>query len=149
MTNNLQAVLLLISLAPLGVASWQDIRTRNVSNWITIPLFFLAWPLAWWLHGWAGIGVVAVTFIATYAAMPFGFGAADGKLAVFLAGLGGAPAVLLALGLVLLIFLLVRFFPGLAKRLAIVHVEQDGNHIAGVVGFFLAAVVLLLMRTMS
>jgi len=40
---------------------------------------------------------------------------------------------------------LVRFFPGLAKRLAIVHMEEDGNHIAGVVGFFLAAVVLLLI----
>ena len=137
-------MILLLSLAPLGVASWQDMRTRNVSNWITIPLFFLAWPLAWWLHGWAGIEVVVVTFIATYAAMPFGFGAADGKLAVFLAGLGGAPAVLLALGLVLLIFLLVRLFPNLAQRLAIVHVEEDGNHIAGVVGFFLAAVVLFL-----
>ena len=140
----MQQVILLLSLFPLGVATWQDMRTRHVSNWITIPLFFLAWPLAWWLHGWTGVGVVAVTFIVTYAAMPFGFGAADGKLAVFLAALGGLPAVLLALGLVLLIFLLVRLFPNLSQRLAIVHVEDDGNHIAGVVGFFLAGVVLLL-----
>ncbi len=143
-----QQIIFLVSLAPLGLAAWQDMRTRHVSNWITIPLFFLAWPLAWWLHGWEGVAVVAVTFFATYAAMPLGFGAADGKLAVFLAAVGGLPAVLLALGLVLVLFLLVRLFPNLAQRLAIVHVEEDGNHIAGVVGFFLAGLVLLLVEMM-
>jgi Flp pilus assembly protein protease CpaA len=137
-------VILFISLLPLGAAAWQDMRSRHVSNWITLPLFFLAWPLAWRLHGWTGLAVTGVVFLATFLATPYGFGAADGKLAVFLAALGGLPAVLLALGLMLLIFLLVRLLPDLAQRLAIVHVEADGNHIAGVVGFFLAGLAVLL-----
>ena len=145
--TNVQAVLL-ISLLPLGVAAWQDIRTRHVSNWITIPLFALAWPLAWWLHGWEGLAEVAVTFFATYAAMPLGFGAADGKLAVFLAAVGGALAVLLALGISLLLLLISRKFTHLVQRLAIIHQEEDGLHIAGVISFFLAAVVFSAIMSM-
>jgi len=135
-----QQVILLLSLPPLGLAAWQDVHTRHVSNWITIPLFFLAWPLAWRFNGWDGLFVTAIVFVVTLLAMPVGFGAADGKLAVFLAAAGGLPAVLLALGLVLVLFLLVRLIPGLARRLSIVHAEEDGNHIAGVVGILVATV---------
>ncbi len=144
----MQERVLLTSLIPLAAAAWQDMRTRRVSNWITIPLFFLAWPLAWGLHGWEGLAVTGVVFLVTFLAMPFGFGAADGKLAVFLAAAAGLPAVLLGLGLVLLLFGLMRLFPGLGERLAIVHEEEDGRHVAGVVGFFLAAAVFLLVETM-
>ena len=140
-----QLVILCLSLIPLGLASWQDMRTRHVSNWITIPLFFLAWPLAWWLHGWQGVAVTGVTFLATYAALPFGFGAADGKLAVFLAALGGVGAVLLALGFLLLLFLAARLFPALAERLVILHEEENGRHVSGVPGFFLADAVFLFL----
>jgi len=149
MTRQIYLLLLALSLIPLSVAAWQDMRTRHVSNWITIPLFLLAWPLAWWLHGLDGLGVTGVTFLATYAAMPFGFGAADGKLAVFLAALGGLPAVLLALVMVLLVFLLARLSPGLGQRLAIVHEEEDGRHVAGVMGFFVADLVFLLAEVLS
>ena len=145
----MQERVLLTSLIPLGVATWQDICTRHVSNWITIPLFFLAWPLAWRLHGWEGLAVTGVVFLVTFLALPFGFGAADGKLTVFLAAVAGLPAVLLGLGLVLLLFGLVRLFPGLGERLVIVHEEEDGRHVAGVVGFFLAAAVFLLVEAVS
>jgi Flp pilus assembly protein protease CpaA len=141
---SLQTIISIISLIPLGVASWQDIRTRHVSNWITLPLFFLAWPLAWWFNGWNGLFVTAIVFVVTLLAMPVGFGAADGKLAVFLAAMGGLPAVLLALIISLLLLLVSRLFPDLAKRLAIIHQEEDGLHIAGVISFFMAAVVFLL-----
>ena len=29
----------------------QDHRSRRVSNWLTLPAFFAAWPLALWLGG--------------------------------------------------------------------------------------------------
>ena len=145
---SVQSTILLISLIPLGLAAWQDMRTRHVSNWITLPLFFLAWPLAWHLHGLEGLFLTGVVFLITFLSMPFGFGAADGKLAVYLAAVGGVVAVLPALGFLLLLFLTARLFPGLAERLVILHNEDDGRHIAGVVGFFLAAVVLLLVEMM-
>jgi Flp pilus assembly protein protease CpaA len=140
-----QQVILLLSLPPLGLAAWQDVHTRHVSNWITIPLFFLAWPLAWRFNGWDGLLVTAIVFVVTLLAMPVGFGAADGKLAVFLAAAGGLPAVLLALGLVLVLFLLVRLIPVQAQRLPFVHLEEDGIHVAGGVGMFLAGVGMLLV----
>ena len=138
-------VILLISLLLLGAAAWQDMRTRHVSNWITLPLFFLAWPLAWRLHGWTGLAVTGATFLATFLATPYGFGAADGKLAVFLAATGGVMAVLLALGLNGLLFLLARLAPQQAQRLPFVYFEEDGVHIAGGVGMFLAGVGMLLV----
>jgi Flp pilus assembly protein protease CpaA len=140
--TNVQAVLL-ISLLPLGVAAWQDIRTRHVSNWITIPLFVLAWPLAWWLHGWEGLAVTGVVFLVTLFAMPYGFGAADGKLAVFLAAVGGALAVLLALLMSLVILIVTRTFPFLATRLPFVFKKEDGCHITGVPLFLVTEVLIL------
>ena len=141
-----QQVVLFISLLPLGLAAWQDMRTRHVSNWITIPLFLIAWPLAWRLDGWSGVGVTAVVFAITYAAMPYGFGAADGKLAVYLAAAGGAALALLGLLINLLILLLARLFPNASRRLAILHEEEDGRHVAGVPGIFLAITVFLLIE---
>ena len=147
--NSAPVLLMAGSLIPLAVAAWQDIRTRHVSNWITIPLFFLAWPLAWWLHGWEGLAVTGLVFIITLLAMPFGFGAADGKLAVFLAALYGLPAVLLALVLSLGLLLASRLFPHQAGRLSIIHHEEDGLHIAGVISFFLAAAVFLWIEVLA
>ncbi len=147
--QQLQIILLVISLIPLGVASWQDVRTRHVSNRITVPLFFLAWPLAWWLHGWEGVIVTGVVFLITFLAMPLGFGAADGKLAVYLAAVGGAILVLLGLVFNLLMLMLARLFPERARRLAVLHEEEDGRHIAGIPGFFLAAAVFLFVEVVT
>ena len=147
--QQLQIILLAISLIPLGVASWQDARTRHVSNWITIPLFLMAWPLAWWLHGLEGLFLAGVVFLITFLAMPFGFGAADGKLAVYLAAVGGIVLVLLGLLINLLILMLARVFPEQARRLAILHEEEGNRHIAGIPGFFLAAAVFLLVEVIT
>lgn len=141
-----QTIVLTLSLFPLAIAAWQDVRTRQVSNWITIPLFFAAWPLAWALQGWEGVIVVGIMFFTTYLAMPYGFGAADGKLTVFLAAVGGIPAVLLALGLNGLVFLLARLFPNHVDRLPLLRVKEGELHIAGALGFFLAGVVVRIVR---
>ena len=39
----LRGALLALWLLPCAL---QDYRTRRVSNWLTVPLFFLAWPVA-------------------------------------------------------------------------------------------------------
>ncbi len=146
MSENIRIYLLAVSLIPLAAAAWQDMRTRHVSNRITIPLFFLAWPLAWSLWQWDGLVVTGVVFLVTFLAMPYGFGAADGKLAVYLAAVGGVAAALLALVLSLTVLSLSRMFPDLARRLSIIHQEEDGLHIAGAINFFLAAAVFLLVE---
>ncbi len=140
-----QTIVLTLSLFPLAIAAWQDVRTRQVSNWITIPLFFAAWPLAWALQGWEGVIVVGIMFFTTYLAMPYGFGAADGKLTVFLTAVGGIPAVLLALGTIALLFVIARRRPEFASQLPFVDVRESGVHVAGSVGFFAAIVLLLLL----
>ena len=139
-------LILAVSLIPLGIAAWQDARTRHVSNWITLPLFLMAWPLAWWLHGLEGLFLAGVVFLITFLAMPLGFGAADGKLAVYLAAVGGVALVLLGLLLNLLILMLARVSPERARRLAVLYEEEDGRHVAGVPGFFLATAVFLLVE---
>jgi Flp pilus assembly protein protease CpaA len=72
----------------------QDRRTRHVSNWLTVPLFLLAWPCSLALH-------TAPLTLATFAGFWFAFcvgaggiGGADGKIATGVAAL--APAALVA-----------------------------------------------------
>lgn len=82
-------LLLTLYLAP---CAWQDWQTRKVSNWLTVPGFIVAWPLALWLGNleWA----VAV-FVGCYVAWQFkGMGAADGKLATLMAAIYPATIML-------------------------------------------------------
>ncbi len=71
--------------------AWQDLRTRHVSNWLTIPLFVIAWPVAL-LTG--NLALVFAVFVGTWVAWRAGagMGGADGKIAVGLAAL--APEAL-------------------------------------------------------
>ena len=71
----------------------QDRRTRHVSNWLTVPLFVLAWPAAL-LTG--HLALTFAVFVGVYVATKLEprAGAADGKLMVGLAAF--AP---LALGI--------------------------------------------------
>ena len=110
----------------------QDLRTRHVSNWLTVPLFLLAWPVAL-LTGHLALtfAVCAGVFVAWR--WHEGLGPADGKIAVGLAGM--APLALLAS----VIFLALAF---LCARLR----ERQPARLPGAVGFYLgaAAVTLLL-----
>jgi Flp pilus assembly protein protease CpaA len=86
-----RAILLALWLLPCAI---QDYRTRRVSNWLTVPLFLAAWPIAA-LTG--NLALTLATFAGVYAAFRFsggGFGAADGKVAVALAAI--LPVALLA-----------------------------------------------------
>ena len=71
----------------------QDRRTRHVSNWLTVPLFMVAWPVAILTGHFA---LTFAVFVGVYVATKLEprAGAADGKLMVGMAAL--AP---LALGI--------------------------------------------------
>lgn len=87
----------------------QDYRTRRVSNWLTVPFFLLAWPVAL-LTG--HLAVTFAVFVGVYLASLIEprFGGADAKLMVGLAAvapLGLGIAVLLE-GLVFVLLRLRR-----------------------------------------
>lgn len=86
----LRHVLVMLWLLPCAI---QDYRTRHVSNWLTVPLFIVAWPVAL-LTG--HLALTFAVFIGVYVASKLEprAGAADGKMMVGLAAL--AP---LALGI--------------------------------------------------
>jgi len=71
----------------------QDRRTRQVSNWLTVPLFIVAWPVAIVTGHFA---LTFAVFVGVYVATKLEprAGAADGKLMV-----GLAAFVPLALGI--------------------------------------------------
>lgn len=96
----------LLAWLPVGLPWWlllcalQDWRRRRVSNWLTVPPFLAAGPLAFWLGGPERLCLyVAVTLCVYLIWTEGGMGAADGKLAAFVAAV--EPGAL-ALGLVAL-----------------------------------------------
>ncbi len=119
----LRSVALVFWLLPCAL---QDYRTRQVSNWLTVPLFILTWPVALLM---GTLPLTLAVFVGVVVAWRWGggMGPADGKLAVGLAGM--APPALLASALVLaLAFLYARLCGGHPVRLP------------GAVGFYLGAV---------
>jgi Flp pilus assembly protein protease CpaA len=85
-----RSIVLVIWLLPCAI---QDRRTRHVSNWLTVPLFIVAWPVALLTGHFA---LTFAVFVGVYIATKLEprAGAADGKLMVGMAAL--AP---LALGI--------------------------------------------------
>lgn len=85
-----RSLLMVFWLLPCAI---QDRRTRRVSNWLTVPLFFLAWPVAMVTDH---LALTFAVFVGVYVATQLEprAGAADGKLMVGLAAF--AP---LALGI--------------------------------------------------
>ncbi len=97
------SVLMTLWLLPCAI---QDYRTRRVSNWLTIPLFLIAWPIAI-LTGY--FPLTFAVFVGVYVASKLEpqFGAADGKLMVGLAAF--APlAIAIAVLLEAIVFILQR-----------------------------------------
>ena len=94
----LRHMLAMLWLLPCAI---QDQRTRHVSNWLTVPLFLLAWPVALLTGHFA---LTFAVFVGVYVATKLEprAGAADGKLMVGLAAF--AP---LALGMGVLLELAV------------------------------------------
>ena len=98
-----RSVLLVFWLLPCAI---QDYRTRRVSNWLTIPLFLIAWPVAILSDHFP---LTFAVFVGVYVASKLEpqFGAADGKLMVGLAAF--APlALAMAVLLEAIVFILQR-----------------------------------------
>jgi Flp pilus assembly protein protease CpaA len=94
----LRHVLVVFWLLPCAI---EDRRTRHVANWLTVPLFILAWPVALLTGHFA---LTCAVFVGVYIATKLEprAGAADGKLMVGLAAF--AP---LALGIGVLLEVMV------------------------------------------
>jgi Flp pilus assembly protein protease CpaA len=101
--------LLPLDLLPLLLVLWllpcaiQDYRHRRVANWLTVPAFFAAWPLALWLGETERVMLTLAVFAGCWVAWQMGgMGAADGKMATCIAAVSplalGIGTVLLALG---------------------------------------------------
>lgn len=95
----LELLLLIVHAVLTGlllVAAHQDLRSRLVSNWISLPMF-LTGGLAMLARGDGLLLALFIAFVAL-ALIPNGYGAADGKIMAGLTGLWpGAvlPSVLL------------------------------------------------------
>ena len=89
-----RSVLMMVWLLPCAL---QDYRTRLVSNWLTIPLFLIAWPIA---IVTGQLSLTFAVFVGVYIASKLEprFGAADAKLMV---GLAAFTPLGLGIGLVL------------------------------------------------
>ena len=76
-----RSVLMVLWLLPCAI---QDRRTRHVSNWLTVPLFIVAWPVAILTGHFA---LTFAVFVGVYVATKLEprTGTADGKLMVGLA----------------------------------------------------------------
>ncbi len=126
-----RCVALVLWLLPCAL---QDYRTRHVSNWLTVPLFLVAWPAAL-LTG--NFPLTLATFIGVYVAFQVGagLGPADGKIAVGLAGIA-PPALFVSVIVQGLMFLYARLRVKGAVRLP------------GAVGFYLGAVMTTLIQVL-
>jgi len=128
----LRHVLVMLWLLPCAI---QDRRTRHVSNWLTVPLFVLAWPVAL-LAG--DLPLTFAVFVGVLVAWRWGrgLGPADGKIAV---GLAGMAPLALAAGTIVqgLLFLWARLRAGRLVALP------------GAVGFYLGAVLAALLQALG
>ena len=90
-------LLLVLWLLPCAL---QDYRTRHISNWLTLPAFIFAWPMAVYLGGSERLILTFAVFVGCWAAWQMQtMGAADGKIAVALAAVSPTG---LALGVAVL-----------------------------------------------
>jgi Flp pilus assembly protein protease CpaA len=119
-----RSVLLTAWLLPCAIQDW---RTRHVSNWLTVPLFIAAWPIA------ALTGTLPLTiavFIGVYVAWASGagMGPADGKVAV-------AAASINPVGLIVAVAL------NLGSLVVTSRMLHKRSSISGVVGFCCAGLI--------
>ena len=114
MPHSLVLPALVLFLLPCAL---QDYRSRRVSNWLTLPAFCAAWPLALWLGGEERLLFTFAVFAGCWLAWGMStMGGADGKLATTIAAV--SPAAL-GMGVLLLVlaFLGMRLRRGKAASL--------------------------------
>lgn len=86
----------------LGVATFTDLRSRRIPNWLVLPFLALGLALSGWFHGWHGIGqslggAALGLFIYGVLFWMGGMGAGDVKLAAAIGAWIGPSQLLIAL----------------------------------------------------
>ena len=94
----MESVPLIVLTTWLLPAACYDLRTRRITNWLTLPPL----PVAlWWAWGHETLGLTLTVLVAGYIAFRFGgLGGADGKLAAVVAAV--SPSALALSGVLLL-----------------------------------------------
>ncbi len=85
----------------VGVATFTDLRSRRIPNWLVLPFLPLGIAVSGWLHGWhgveqslAGAGLGIAIFGILY--WKFGMGAGDVKLCAAIGAWIGPSQFLIA-----------------------------------------------------
>jgi prepilin peptidase CpaA len=89
------------TLAVLSVATFTDLRSRRIPNWLVLPFLPLGVVVSGYLHGWHGVGqslegagLGAVIYGILY--LKFGMGAGDVKLCAAIGAWIGPSQFLMA-----------------------------------------------------
>lgn len=90
------------TLAVLGVATFTDLRSRRIPNWLVLPFLVVGLAVSAWLHGWHGLGQSlegAALGLVIYGVLFFmgGMGAGDVKLCAAIGAWIGPVQLLYAL----------------------------------------------------
>lgn len=90
------------TVAVLAVATFTDLRSRRIPNWLVLPFLGIGLGVSAWLHGWRGLGQSAegmalglVVFGVLH--LMGGMGAGDVKLAAAIGAWVGPRQLMLAL----------------------------------------------------
>jgi prepilin peptidase CpaA len=90
------------TLIVLAVASFTDMRSRRIPNWLVLPFMVAGIAVSGWLHGWHGVGqsvgglALAAAVLGAFFAMG-GMGMGDVKLYAAIGAWIGPSQLLLAM----------------------------------------------------
>jgi prepilin peptidase CpaA len=90
------------TLVVLGVATFTDLRSRRIPNWLVLPFLLTGIVVSVWMHGWQGLGQSlsgALLGLVIYGVLFWmgGMGAGDVKLCAAIGAWVGPPQLILAL----------------------------------------------------
>jgi prepilin peptidase CpaA len=86
----------------LGVATFTDLRSRRIPNWLVLPFLVAGFVVSGWFHGWHGIvqsagGAALALVIYGFLFWMGGMGAGDVKLCIAIGTWIGPSQLFLAL----------------------------------------------------
>jgi prepilin peptidase CpaA len=90
------------TLVVLGVATFTDLRSRRIPNWLVLPFLLTGIVVSVWMHGWQGLGQSlsgALLGLVIYGVLFWmgGMGAGDVKLCAAIGAWVGPQQLILAL----------------------------------------------------